>query len=89
MYGTVTDYREMFPITHKTVIILDRCPFFLESSQQPVEFDMPVKSKVPGIIPLAPIIKSLWTCNVEAVLEYIRVVYDVFPSNKLVCSSNS
>jgi len=75
----------MFPITHKTVIVLDRRSYFLESSQQPVEFDMPVKSKVPGVIPLAPITKSLWTCNVEAVLEYIRVVYDLFPSNKLVC----
>jgi len=80
----VTDYRKMFSVTHKTVIVLDRCPYFLESSQQPVEFDMPVKSKVAGVIPLAPITKSLWTCNVEAVLEYIRVVYDLFPSNKLV-----
>jgi len=78
-------HRKMFPVTHKTVIVLDRCPYFLESSQQPVEFDMLVKSKVAGVIPLAPITKSLWTCNVEAVLEYIRVVYDLFPSNKLVC----
>ena len=76
--------QEMFPITHKTVIVLDRCPYFLESSQQPVDFDMIVKSKVAGVIPLAPITKSLWTCNVEAVLEYVRVIYDLFPSNKLV-----
>jgi len=79
-------HMKMFPITHKTVIVLDRCPYFLDSSQQPVEFDMLLKSKVAGVIPLAPISKSLWTCNVEAVLEYIRVVYDLFPSNKLVCS---
>ena len=84
----VTDCRDMFPVTHKTVIVLDRRPCFLESSQQPVEFDMPVKSRVPGVIPLAPITKSLWTCNVEAVLEYIRVVYDLFPSNKFVCSKS-
>ena len=50
-----------------------------------MEFDMLVKSKVAGVIPLAPIMKSLWTCNVEAVLEYVRVVYDLFPRNKLVC----
>jgi len=80
--------QEMFPVTHKTVIVLDRCPYFLESSQQPVEFDMLVKSKVAGVIPLAPITKSLWTCNVEAVLEYVRVVYDLFPTNKLVCFSS-
>lgn len=78
-------YSNMFPVTYKTVIVLDRSPYFQESSQQPVEFDMLVKTKVAGVIPLAPITKSLWTCNVEAVLEYVRVVYDLFPSNKLVC----
>ena len=78
--------QDMFPVSHKTVIVLDRCPYFAESSQQPVEFDMLVKSKIAGVVPLAPITKSLWTCNVEAVLEYIRVLYDLFPGSKLVCS---
>jgi len=75
----------MFPVSHKTVILLDRSPTFLtESSKHYVDFDMFMKSKGPGIIPLAPIAKSLWTCNVEAALEYARVVYDLFPANKLV-----
>jgi len=33
---------------------------------------------------MPPITKTLWTCNVEAVLEYIRIVYDTFPSDKLL-----
>jgi len=73
-----------FSHSHKTVFVLDRGPYFLDSSRQPVDFDMFMKVKVPGLIPLAPITKSLWTCNVEAVMEYIRIVYDIFPSNKLV-----
>lgn len=73
-----------FPNSHKTVFLLDRSSAFHESSKQPVDFDMFMKAKAPGLIPLAPISKSLWTCNVEAVLEYVRIVYDVFPFSKLV-----
>lgn len=73
-----------FPNSHKTVFLLDRSSAFHESSKQPVDFDMFMKAKAPGLIPLAPISKSLWTCNVEAVLEYVRIVYDVFPFSKLI-----
>ncbi|KAK2176786.1 hypothetical protein NP493_640g02004 [Ridgeia piscesae] len=73
-----------FPHSHKTVIVLDRSPHFLRSSKQNVEFDVFTKSRVPGIIPLAPIVKSLWTCNVEAAIEYCRIVYDIYPQNKLI-----
>ena len=79
------DVRTMaFPHSHKTVLVLDRSPNFLQSSKQNVEFDVFTKSRTPGIIPLAPIVKSLWTCNVEAAIEYCRIVYDVYPQNKLV-----
>ena len=75
-----------FPHSHKTVLVLDRSPHFLRSSKQSVEFDVFTKSRTPGIIPLAPIVKSLWTCNVEAAIEYCRIVYDVYPQDKLVSS---
>ena len=73
-----------FPHSHKAVIVLDRSPFFLSSSNDFVEFDVFAKSRAPGMIPLAPIAKTLWTCNVEAAVEYARIVYDVYPYEKLV-----
>lgn len=75
-----------FPISnHKTVIILDRCLYFNESSKHQVDFDVFMKTKTPtGGNPIAPVTKSLWTCNVEAALEYARIVYDLFPDNKLL-----
>ena len=73
-----------FPHSHKTVIVLDRSPHFLELSKEMIEYDIFTKSRAPGIIPMAPIVKSLWTCNVEAVMEYCRIVYDIFPVKKLV-----
>ena len=74
-----------FPHSHKTIVILDHSPYFAESSNQSIDFDIFNKSRgVPGMIPLAPITKSLWTCNVEASLEYCRIVWDIFPTKKLV-----
>ena len=73
-----------FPYSHKTVAVLDRSPYFLRSSNDYVEIDVFTKSRAPGIIPLAPIAKTLWTCNVEAMIEFARIVYDIFPTGKLV-----
>ncbi|EEC17319.1 conserved hypothetical protein [Ixodes scapularis] len=73
-----------FPASHKTVFVLDHSPYFLMSCQQLIEFDIFTKTRQPGIIPLAPISKSLWTCSVEAAIEYCRVVWDIFPTNKLI-----
>lgn len=73
-----------FPASHKTVFVLDHSPYFLTSCQQHIEFDIFTKTRQPGIIPLAPISKSLWTCSVEAAFEYCRIVWDVFPTNKLI-----
>ncbi|KAL4225923.1 hypothetical protein ACF0H5_013911 [Mactra antiquata] len=72
------------PVTHKTVYVLDHSPEFQKSSNQSIEYDILGKGKTPGIIPAAPIYKSLWTCSVEAMMEYIRIVYDIFPTNKLI-----
>ena len=72
------------PVNHKTVFVLDHSSFFNQSCNQSVEYDILGKGKTPGIIPAAPIFKSLWTCSVETMMEYIRVVYDIYPTNKLV-----
>lgn len=39
-----------------------------------------------------PVMKSLWTCAVENVIEYARIVYDIFSDERLIrvlmCQSN-
>ena len=58
---------------------------FLNFSEVPLNVKIFVKqSRAPGIIPLAPITKSMWTCSVEAAMEYSRIVYDIYPGIKLV-----
>ena len=32
-----------------------------------------------GFIPLTPVTKTVWTSAVEAVSEYCRIVWDIFP----------
>ncbi|CAK1547103.1 unnamed protein product [Leptosia nina] len=73
----------MFPTNHKTIFVLDHTPYFGISSDYPIDFDVS-KSRGPGYVPLPPICKSLWTCSVEAAVEYCRVVWDLFPEGKLV-----
>ncbi|XP_068133698.1 integrator complex subunit 13 isoform X2 [Hyperolius riggenbachi] len=73
-----------FSESHKTVFVVDHCPYMAESCRQHVEFDMLTKNRTQGIIPLAPISKSLWTCAVEASMEYCRIMYDIYPFKKLV-----
>ena len=85
-----------FPISHKTIVILDESNYFLETScDLTFEFDVINKSRQPpGIIPLCPITKSLWTCSVEAIAEYCRIVWDIFPEGErlirfVVCGADS
>ncbi|XP_067129120.1 integrator complex subunit 13 [Centruroides vittatus] len=73
-----------YPTSHKTIFVLDHSPQFHSSCKQTVEFDIFTKTRQPGIIPLAPIAKSLWTCAVEAAIEYCRIVWDIYPTGKLI-----
>ncbi|XP_022605152.1 integrator complex subunit 13 isoform X1 [Seriola dumerili] len=75
---------KMFSVSHKTVFVVDHCPYMAESSRQQVECDVLTKSRAQGVIPLAPVSKSLWTCAVECSMEYCRILYDVYPVDKLV-----
>uniref|UniRef100_A0AAX7SDJ4 Integrator complex subunit 13 n=1 Tax=Astatotilapia calliptera TaxID=8154 RepID=A0AAX7SDJ4_ASTCA len=75
---------KMFSVAHKTVFVVDHCPYMAESSRQQVECDVLTKSRAQGVIPLAPVSKSLWTCAVECSMEYCRILYDVYPKDKLV-----
>lgn len=75
---------KMFSVSHKTVFVVDHCPYMAESSRQQVECDVLTKSRAQGVIPLAPVSKSLWTCAVECSMEYCRILYDIYPRDKLV-----
>ena len=74
----------MFGVPHKTVFVVDHCPYMAESSRQQVECDVLTKSRAQGVIPLAPVSKSLWTCAVECSMEYCRILYDIYPKDKVV-----
>lgn len=74
---------KLYPRNHKTIFVLDHSPYFSVSSDYPIELDPADKSRGPGFIPIAPITKSLWTSTIEAVFEYCRIVWDIFPGNLL------
>ncbi|TRY65829.1 hypothetical protein DNTS_018005 [Danionella cerebrum] len=74
----------MFSVSHKTAFVVDHCPYMAESSRQLIECDMSTKSRSQGLIPLAPVSKSLWTCAVECSMEYCRILFDVYPTKKLI-----
>ncbi|ELU00680.1 hypothetical protein CAPTEDRAFT_125637 [Capitella teleta] len=71
----------VYPHSHKTVLVLDHTAVFSRPSQQMVDFDAVTKSRG---IPLQPVGKSLWTCNVEACMEFSRIIYDIFPTDRLI-----
>jgi len=67
----------------KTVFVVDHSPYFGISSEDPMEFEQP-KSRYPNITALTTVSKSLWTCSLEAAIEYCRIVWDLFPEGKFV-----
>uniref|UniRef100_T1J846 Protein asunder n=1 Tax=Strigamia maritima TaxID=126957 RepID=T1J846_STRMM len=73
-----------YPVSHKTVFVLDHGPYFLDSCKQYIEYDIFTKSRQPAFIPLPQIAKNLWTCSAEAAVEYCRIVWDIYPRDKLI-----
>lgn len=76
------------PINHKTVFLFDSSSYFAANCGQTFEFDISSKSKASNQSQnqnrINPLNKSLWTCTVEAAIEFARIVYDLFPENKLI-----
>ena len=78
------------PINHKTIFLFDHANYFSNSSGQTREFDMPMKTKpnanpqIANIQKLNPLNTTLWTSVLESAFEFIRIVYDIFPENKLI-----
>lgn len=73
---------QLFPANHKTTFVVDHTPYFGLASNAHIQMDFtkrPANAAVP-----APVFKSMWTCSIEAVLEYCRIVWDLFPEGKLI-----
>ncbi|CAB0013908.1 unnamed protein product [Nesidiocoris tenuis] len=73
----------LHPANHKTIFVIDHSPEFGAQRESVIEFDFN-KTRTPGFIPLAPVAKSCWTSSVECAIEYCRIVWDLFPTGKLI-----
>ena len=78
----------MNDICTETCIVIDHAPPFLEDSGAKLELDINQKNK--NLLSLlSNINKSSWTCVVEGVIEYCRIIYDIFTSNYKVSFKKS
>ena len=68
----------------KTIFVLDHTPYFGISAESYIDFECILKSKGHHAAAVQPISKSLWTFAVESSVEYCRIVWDLYPSDKLI-----
>ena len=69
-----------YPLSHKTVFLLDQSSAFAQPCEE-IEIESNKSSQqATGFPTLPPIQKSIWTSAVESVLEYCRIVWDIFPA---------
>lgn len=73
---------QLFPTNHKTTFVVDHTPYFGLASNAVVQMDF--TKRPTGAITPTPIFKSMWTCSIESVVEYCRIVWDLFPEGKLI-----
>lgn len=73
-------------ISEKTVFVLDRSQYFTHvSSGHLIEGDFmkdPKRSTNPEEFSIQPFDRSLWTCAIEAVVGYSRLVWDLFTTDQ-------
>lgn len=60
----------------KTVFVLDHTPYFGLSGDDPFYLDLKAGKVC--------VKKSLWTSSVESSIEYCRIIWDLFPTGKLI-----
>lgn len=76
-----------WPNSLKTVFVIDHGPVMARPSDLPIELDVFNKPRGHGpgaFIPVTPVCKSLWTCAAEASFEYCRIVWDIYPTGRLI-----
>merc|ERR1712223_93042 len=70
-----------FPLSHKTIFLLDQSNAFAHACER-IEIEAAKSSasnQHAGFIPMPHVDKSIWTSATESVLEYCRIVWDIFP----------
>lgn len=72
-------------ICKETCIVVDRSSKFLETSGSKLDIEQNSKSRG-SLSFLSDLYKTTWTCIVEGVVEYCRIVYDIFPPSFKVCN---
>lgn len=73
---------QLFPVNHKTTFVVDHTPYFGLASNAHIQMDFIKRPS--GVVQLPPVFKSMWTCSIESVVEYCRIVWDLFPEGKLI-----
>lgn len=68
-----------FPASHKTVFLLDHSNALFSQTTEEIEIESIKSSSQSGFPPVNKISKSIWTSATESVLEYARIVWDIFP----------
>ena len=67
---------------YKTFFVLDASTNF-RSTLCGEDFQMDIRGRSrPNLEQFAPISKPLYTCAIEAIYEYFRIVWDIFPNEK-------
>jgi hypothetical protein len=77
------------PLNHKTIFLLDHSTQYATKCGHTYEFDViskikPQSGQNTGQQQLKPLDKTIWTCLIESAIEFSRIVYDIFPENKLI-----
>ena len=70
-------------VCKETCIVIDHNSQFLKNSGSKLEFDPTQKNRSAQTF-FSSLHKTTWTCIVEGVSEYCRIVYDVFPPSHKV-----
>ncbi|CAG0919832.1 unnamed protein product [Notodromas monacha] len=70
------------------VLLLERGAYQLGDSGVEHDLNKLIKSRGDvGFPPLRKVTKSVWTCTVVSSMEYARMVWDIYPGEKLVMST--
>ncbi|KAF2366202.1 Cell cycle regulator Mat89Bb [Trinorchestia longiramus] len=82
----------MSVLSQKTVFVMDHT--LAASSGVQLDMESFCKPRVTGgtsslahsshYISVQPVVKSIWTCAVEAITEYCRIVWDTFPGSRFI-----
>ena len=83
-HQSILDLVYIYVSMEKTVLVTAANSLSAASCGQSISFDLGL-GKAKSAANTKLISKSLWTCCVEAIVEYCRVVFDLFPDQYQVC----